>query len=592
MIQQKIFNLLNFEFKGNITKTPYNGVYVSYDGKDAVIGYTTKTQEARCYFLLSMKLNNGETSFEIKETPAFELCGPMLDMSRGGVMRAEAVKAFIDKSAALGLNMLMLYTEDTYTVEGYPMFGYMRGRYTPDEIREIDSYAISMGVELIPCIQTLGHMGNYFRWGEASAIKENDRVLLPDEDETYAFIEAEIKAVKESFTSKQIHIGMDEAVGLGFGKYYKKHGLHNKLDIFNKHLKRVLDIVKKYDLKPIIWGDMYLCELDDNDYYNPDAVIPQRAIDNAPQNTELMIWDYYHTDYDYYHKKLAQFERFPNRTSFAGGIWTWDGFVPYFTHSLNTMRPALEASIDHGVKTVLATMWNNGGCETDYHLAVDGLAIFSEMCYKGKDCTLDDIYDAAAHIGGMDKDMINALSDFNLGFEGSVGLGKAFFYTDPLINLLCYDISYDKVKESYEKALEIINKHKSYRYYDYYSTLFEIVLKKADIVLNLQKEYKSGNRAYLYNAANVLIPELQTKYRDFYRVFSANWLKSFKAFGYEVFPNRFGSIDYRLSYASKVINDYLNGEASKIEELEPEILPGINQTWRYAMSYMNTNVYA
>lgn len=52
--------------------------------------------------------------------------------------------------AALGMNMLILYTEDMFELEGHPKFGYLRGRYSLDELREVDDYGYEMGVELIP----------------------------------------------------------------------------------------------------------------------------------------------------------------------------------------------------------------------------------------------------------------------------------------------------------------------------------------------------------------------------------------------------------------------------------------------------------
>lgn len=50
----------------------------------------------------------------------------------------------------MGYNTLMLYTEDTYEVDGQPYFGYMRGRYSKAELRELDDYAAEKGMELIP----------------------------------------------------------------------------------------------------------------------------------------------------------------------------------------------------------------------------------------------------------------------------------------------------------------------------------------------------------------------------------------------------------------------------------------------------------
>ena len=43
----------------------------------------------------------------------------------------------------------MLYTEDTYEVDNEPYFGYMRGRYSADELRELDDYAYSIVDDIV-----------------------------------------------------------------------------------------------------------------------------------------------------------------------------------------------------------------------------------------------------------------------------------------------------------------------------------------------------------------------------------------------------------------------------------------------------------
>ena len=60
----------------------------------------------------------------------------MLDVSRNGVMKVEKVKEFVDYVKLFGYNSLMLYTEDTYEIEGEPYFGYLRGRYSKEELKE------------------------------------------------------------------------------------------------------------------------------------------------------------------------------------------------------------------------------------------------------------------------------------------------------------------------------------------------------------------------------------------------------------------------------------------------------------------------
>ena len=78
----------------------------------------------------------------------FDTFGIMIDCSRNAVYTVHALKRFIDLMSAMGYNALLLYTEDTYEVEGEPYFGYFRGRYTQAEIKEIDAYAKNKGIEL------------------------------------------------------------------------------------------------------------------------------------------------------------------------------------------------------------------------------------------------------------------------------------------------------------------------------------------------------------------------------------------------------------------------------------------------------------
>ncbi|MBE7029671.1 MAG: hypothetical protein E7405_05445 [Ruminococcaceae bacterium] len=162
----------------------------------------------------------------------FDECGVMLDLSRNGVMKVEAVKKYADMMSLMGLNQLYLYLEDTYEIDGCPYFGYMRGRYTKEELREVDEYCDLIGIEVIPHIQTLGHMAQYIKWDEGMKYRDTAEVLIAGEDFTYEFIEKTIKSISSCFKTKKIHLGMDEAGNLGSGKYYEKMGLLTEKKFF------------------------------------------------------------------------------------------------------------------------------------------------------------------------------------------------------------------------------------------------------------------------------------------------------------------------------------------------------------------------
>ena len=249
-------------------------------GKDASITYGGGVATfLRGLAMLCKWVRDGKSEGEVNEKPFFHVNGAMVDMSRNAVMKPETVKFMMRKMALMGLNCYMLYTEDTYEIEGRPYFGYMRGRYTKEELRELDAYALSLGIELIPCIQTLGHMATHLKWSAAGAYKDTSNCLLVGADATYTLISDMLKTVKECFTTNRIHIGMDETIGLGTGAYASKNGRRPMKDIFLEHLSKVAEMCDEYGFKPMIWSDMIIeiaAEgLEKRRVYDPRAVITE-----------------------------------------------------------------------------------------------------------------------------------------------------------------------------------------------------------------------------------------------------------------------------------------------------------------------------
>ena len=146
-----------------------------------------------------------------------------------------------------------------------------------------------------------------------------------------------------------------------------------------------------------------------NEEYDPNSVITN-DISKAVDGVNLSYWDYYRTDYSQYESIIRRHQKMTPNISFAGGVWTWDGYLPNFKYTFDTMIPAMRACIDCGIKEVYATMWGTNGTDTDYMHAIAGLAVFSEYCYLGNDCTEDDIFDAAYALTGLNKEVLLASS--------------------------------------------------------------------------------------------------------------------------------------------------------------------------------------
>ena len=119
----------------------------------------------------------------------------MLDCSRNAVPTVNSLTKWIDVISDMGYNTLLLYMEDTYEVDNHPYFGYMRGRYTQEELRRIDGYALKKGVELIPCIQTLAHLQSIERWPEYWGHFDCADILCVGDEKNYELIDGMFSAL-------------------------------------------------------------------------------------------------------------------------------------------------------------------------------------------------------------------------------------------------------------------------------------------------------------------------------------------------------------------------------------------------------------
>ena len=578
--------ILGVDFNFDIKETATDGVLVRYNGKTAEVGGATVPMLARAYMLLAKAIAEGKSEVEIAEKASFDTCGVMLDMSFGSVTKASGVKKYLDYMALFGMNMLMLYTEDTYEIEGYPFFGYQRGRYTEAELREIDDYAYELGIEVIPCIQTFGHLGKFLRYKQHSNIAENERVLLHGEEETYKFIEACISACRKAFRTDRIHIGCDETHGLGFGKSFARDGLRDRFEIFNEHVTRVFDICKKYGYQPMMWSDMYstLASKSGN-VYDVDTEIPKEVVDAMP-DADMVFWDYYHTNNDFYRNNLIKHQKLGRPLHFAGGIWTWNGQAPNFKWTYQTVKPALEECLDLGVRSVFAAAWAYG--DINHIQALPCLAVYSEYCYRGLDCKKEDIDSVAEFITGMSGELCDAISDFYCEESGDRNTGKLMIWADPLVYLLPYAFDYKKIEGYYENSLKVFEKYPNAPYIDFYKVLFRVALEKTRIFMTLNERYKAKDIEWLRTFKEETLPSLIADYEELYELHDRYWHEECKTHGWEKLGNAYASATDRLRYTAREIGKYLDGRIDKIEALEAEQLEGIFTKHLGAMRVMST----
>lgn len=571
-LRRRMFALAGCDWTGEVCFKEGEELSLLMDGERLTVEAPDISAAARGLFLAACALRDGKDIPELHQTRHIASCGMMLDMSRGGVMTVEAVKGMIDAHAALGLNLMMLYTEDTYTVPEAPYLGYLRGRYTEKELREMDDYAAESGVELVPCVQTLAHLEQFLQWDVNRDIKDNDCVLMIDEPKTYAWIRVALTALRRCFRTNRIHIGMDEAHGVGLGEYYQKHGAVNRFELLNRHLNRVVDICKELGFKPIMWSDMfYRLGSKNNDYYDTDAVVPKSAIAQIP-DVALCYWDYYHTDEQFYAGMLEGHRKMGKEVVFAGGIWTWSGILPHVRKTNATMYPALRACLKAGIGTVLATSWGDDGCETDYRLALNQLPIYSEHVWLGEDCTHAEVERMGERLTGLSEACFNAMGAFYAD-DDDRRPGKGLFYCDPLYPLTegLWDLT--GYREGLEEGIKTLERHLDDSRCEYAWLAMRIALEKLNWVNELRPAYLRGDKAVVLTMANEKLPAMRELYVKMMSVWREQWESGRKRNGWETICARLGAVIARLDDVQRTLLRWADGTIECVEELDETPLP-------------------
>lgn len=571
-LRQRMFALAGCDWAGEVCFKEGEELSLLMDGERLTVEAPDISAAARGLFLAACALRDGRNVPELHQRRHIASCGMMLDMSRGGVMTVEAVKGMIDAHVALGLNLMMLYTEDTYTVPEAPYLGYLRGRYTEKELREMDDYAAESGVELVPCVQTLAHLEQFLQWDVNRDIKDNDCVLMIDEPKTYAWIRAALTALRRCFRTNRIHIGMDEAHGVGLGEYYQKHGAVNRFELLNRHLNRVVDICKELGFKPIMWSDMfYRLGSKNNDYYDTDAVVPESAIAQIP-DVALCYWDYYHTDEQFYAGMMEGHRQMGKEVVFAGGIWTWSGILPHVRKTNATMYPALRACLKAGIGTVLATSWGDDGCETDYRLALNQLPIYSEHVWMGEDCTRAAVERMGERLTGLSEACFNAMGAFYAD-DDDRRPGKGLFYCDPLYPLTegLWDLT--GYREGLEEGVKTLERHLDDSRCEYAWLAMRIALEKLNWVNELRPAYLRGDKAVVLTMANEKLPAMRELYVKMMSVWREQWESGRKRNGWETICARLGAVIARLDDVQRILLRWADGTIERVEELDETPLP-------------------
>lgn len=295
----------------------------------------------------------------LADRPALPVRGFMLDVSRGKVPTMGELFRLIEGLHALRANQLQLYVEHTFAWPGHEDAWRDASPLTAAQVRAVDDACAAVGIELVPNLNSFGHMERWLRHPRYRALaecpqgwthpltgqfKEFPGTLKPD-DASLAFVDALLADYLPCFRSRQVNLGGDEPWELGQGFSKEAVAARGKHRVYLDHLKRLCALATARGRTPQFWGDILL----------EDLALAQEA----PTDAVPVVWGY-----DAGHPFDAQGGRLRELGRaylVAPGTSTWQSFTGRLDNALTNQREAIAAARTHGARGILLTSWGDNG---------------------------------------------------------------------------------------------------------------------------------------------------------------------------------------------------------------------------------------
>lgn len=493
-----------------------------------------------------------------------------LECSNNGTPKVEILKEYIDYIAPMGYTQLYLGLTSAFEIESEPYFGYKRGRYTVEQLREIDDYAAKKGIEVIANIQTLAHLG-FLRWHECyHDLFDSANSLLVGEEKAYQLIEKMVSTIASALRSKKIHIGMDEAIDLGEGRYKEIHGKEgDKKDLLLTQLARVTKIVEKYGYARCeIWGDMF---------YTGGKLTDEEIKNRLPKNVDVDLWKYVEND----EKELDEFVKrgksFSPDINYAGAAWKISGYAPSNRFSIDRLIPQMKVCHANGVKKFIITVWSDGNASSSVFSILPALfaaAEYNSGAYNGRDNLNKGKFKEIVGAEYDDMMLLDYLNDpFYVHYDHFGNRSHWLLLADVLLN--SYDVMVSRgTNAAYEKLARSYTKYFDGKFgyvFEMEAALASVLAIKSELGLEIREGYEKKDTVLL-TACIKKTARLIRRMKKFIKAFCEYYKKEYYTFGIETKTLLLGGLLQRFEYVKAALENYIN-YGVKIDELEEKMLP-------------------
>jgi hexosaminidase len=368
---------------------------------------------------------NGELecpAIAIRDWPAMKWRGVSIDISRGPIPTLKFMENQIRVLAGFKLNMYALYMEDVFTVPGNGIFA-PPDALTPDEIRELVSYAQKYYVTVVPELETYGHLHNVLRYDVYSQLAEvpHGSVLTPTQPGSYDLLGKMIAAMAPIFKGPFFHIGADETFELGRGQTKDLIAEKGLGQVYLEHIAKLDGMLKPYHKQTMFWADIA-------------EHFPQ-LLPTLPKDIIAVVWTYGNADS--YDERLRPFRAAGLPIVVSPGISNWRRVYPDFNGAYLNIRNLTRDGQKFSALGMLNTEWKDWGEELG-GMDWPGLVFGAACAWQPGESSIDEFRDSYdwAFYRNTDRtfeDILNQLAATNTLLDGVKldGSYTSYFWADP-----------------------------------------------------------------------------------------------------------------------------------------------------------------
>ncbi len=346
---------------------------------------------------------------EIRDRPDFAERGLLLDVSRNKVPTLETLFRLVEVLADLKYNQLQLYMEHTFAYREHETVWRDADPLTGDEIRRLDAFCRSHGIELVPNQNSFGHLHRWLRHERYRHLAEcPDGIehpfsnaiepfsLCPTDPAAVEFMAALYEELLPNFSSRRLHAGFDETFEIGRGRSRERCQREGLGTVWTNFLNQIRGLARRHGRSLQIWADMPLKHRDILESLAPDVT--------------LCLWGY--EDGHPFEDEAATLAELPNPLYVCPGTSTWLSLAGRTGNALANLEQAAQAGSAAGATGYLLTEWGDRGHLQTLSSSYPALVAAAGQAWNG------------AHAGGAERpDWAAAVDRYVLGQAGS-GLGS------------------------------------------------------------------------------------------------------------------------------------------------------------------------